>query len=345
MSITYQCPGCGSAMEFDSATQMLACKSCGTQMDVKEYEYRYGKVYDSEPEPAHTNPDMKIYHCSSCGAELVSDQYTSATFCSFCGNPTLIEDRLQGGFQPSTVIPFKINRDQAVDIYKKWCKKGPLIPKSLSSTSTIEKISGLYVPFWLYNYMAGTKMMAKAERVRTTRKGNTEYIYTDHYQIFRDVDAEFERIPADASEKMPDDAMDKLEPYDYNELTTFAMPYLSGYLSERYNYTPYQIQRRASSRAEEYITDIARSTIKGYTTVTVLNNQVSLQPKGEEYALFPVWMLNYRFNGKNYQFMLNGQTGKIVADRPISKLKAWGYGILIFAITLLITMIGGLLFL
>ena len=111
-------------------------------------------------------------------------------------------------------------------------EKGMLTPKELSRKSTIEKISGVYVPFWLYDYSARTMMSANANKVRTTRRGDTEYTYTDHFDVYRDVSAEFKRIPADASEKMPDEQMDMLEPYNYSEITDFAMPYLSGYLSE-----------------------------------------------------------------------------------------------------------------
>lgn len=162
--------------------------------------------------------------------------------------------------------------------------------------------------------------------------------------MFRNISAKFEKIPADASEKMPDDAMDKLEPFNYNELTAFSMPYLSGYLSERYNYTADQIQERATRRADKYITDIAMSTITGYSSVNIIHNDITMRPTGSQYALFPVWVLNYRFNKKNFQFMLNGQTGKIVADRPISGKKAFGFGAGIFIVTLIITMFGGLLF-
>ena len=358
MPVIYKCPGCGNAMEFDSTTQKLGCSSCGNQISVSEYMNLYGnEMNDSQSDSVneskedevdsqrgHISQDMKIYHCQSCGAELIADQYTSATFCSFCGNPTMVEDRLQGDFKPESVIPFKINKQQAVEIYRKWCKKGLLTPSKLLQSTTIEKISGLYVPFWLYNYSSGTRMEAKAERVRTQRRGDTEYIYTDHFHVTRDVSAEFERIPADASEKMPDGDMDKLEPYDYSEITGFEMPYLSGYLSERYNYSPDQIESRAYQRAEKYITNIARDTIDGYTTVTVLSNDIRMQKRGHEYALFPVWMLNLRYNNKDFSFLLNGQTGKIVANRPISKSKAIAYGVGIFALSLIITMIGGMLF-
>lgn len=256
MPITYKCPNCGAAMEFDSTAQKLKCPSCQMEMDVQDYEKQYGHLYSdaeagenaqsaqSEGQKGKGSMNMKVYHCQSCGAELLADEYTSATICSFCGNPSLVEDRLSGEFSPSSVIPFQIDREAAKKMYKSWVKKGLLTPKTLSTESTIEKISGVYVPFWLYDFDAETEMTAKAEKIRTERHGDTEYTYTDHFHVYRDVEVQFEKVPADASEKMDDDTMDKLEPFDYTALKPFAMPYLSGYLSERYNFTDEQMQSR-----------------------------------------------------------------------------------------------------
>ena len=85
-------------------------------------------------------------------------------------------------------------------------------------------------------------------------------------------------------------------------------------------------------------------SITGFSSFIVRNNSISMNGRGSEYALLPVWMLNFRYNNKEFHFYLNGQTGKIVADRPISAGKAVTYGIGIFVLTLIITMIGGLLF-
>lgn len=351
-------------MEFDSATQMLQCSQCGNHVDVKTYEREYGQFY-REPEGEQCreqknteNEDtgqsggqqeetlekmnMKVYHCQSCGAELLSDEFTSAVLCSFCGNPSLVEDRLEGAYKPKYIIPFKIDREQAKRIYRSWAKKGPLTPKELSKESTIEKISGLYVPFWLYDFGAESQMTMNAQRIRRRRSGNTEYIYTDHYHVYRDVAADFEGIPADASEKMADDAMDKMEPYDYRGLEPFAMPYLSGFLSERYNFTDEQIEQRVRQRTNQYITDITRNTVKGYDAVSVLSNQISMDKKASHYVLMPVWVLNCRYGDKAFQFMLNGQTGKIVADRPISRKRAVAWGIGIFVGVFILMILGGL---
>jgi len=344
MTITYKCHACGSAMEFDGPTQTLKCDHCGFSISVEEYEKQYNNEGETKENQENQSSDnnLKIYHCQSCGAELITDEFTSATICGFCGNPSLVEDRLSGEFSPSLVIPFKIDKENAKIIYQKWIKKGPLTPRTLASKSTIEKITGLYTPFWLYDYQSSDYMEAAATRTRMERRGEYEYIYTDHYSIYREVNANFVQIPADASEKMPDDSMDKLEPFDYKEMTEFKMPYLSGFLAEKYNYTSEELEKRARARADQYITDITRGTINGYTTVNVLRNEVSANNTHNDYALFPVWMLNYKFKGKDYQFMLNGQTGKIVADRPISTKRALAWFGIITVGTFIITMIGGL---
>lgn len=357
MPTTYKCPSCGAAMEFDSDTQKMKCPQCQRIMDVSEFDMdaadgNYdentgfaGEGYEKESydgEATGGTMNMKTYHCTSCGAELLADEYTSAVICSFCGNPSLVEDRLTGAYKPKRIIPFKINRDAAVDAYKKWVHKGPLTPAALKSQSTIEKISGLYVPFWLYDYKVEDRMIADAEKIRTIRRGNTEYTYHDHFYVYRDVEADFKKIPADASEKMEDGAMDKMEPYNYAELKDFEPAYLSGYLSERYNFMHQQMEERVNRRVDKYITELTRDTIAGYSSVNVRHNDIRRNNYNAEYALLPVWVLNCRYHGKDFQFMLNGQTGKIVADRPISKGKAFAWGVGTFVVSLAVMMLGGM---
>ncbi len=286
---------------------------------------------------------FKVYRCGGCGAEVLTDDYTAATFCSFCGRPSLMEDRLSGALMPEYVIPFKIKKDDAVEVYKKWVKKGKLTPSLLKSQATIDKITGMYVPFWLYDYDTQIYINAKCTRVRRRVSGNYEITDTDHFAVTRDMEAEFDRIPADASEKMPDDMMDKLEPFMYREMVKFEMPYLSGYYSERYNYNSQEMQPRVEKRVRSYIEQTGMETItsKHYSSVNVLQKNIQMRNLRASYALLPVWILNYSYNGISGMFTLNGQTGKIVADRPVSKKKAAGWFTGITMVTFTILMLLG----
>lgn len=338
----YKCPGCGAPMVFDSKSQMLRCEHCGTTKALQEAETR--REERDEVSRAGETADFKHYTCPSCGAEILTDEHTAASFCSFCGNPALMEDRLSGERTPARIIPFKITKEQAQNSYRAWCRKGLLTPRDFTSRSTIEKITGMYVPFWLYDYSARAKLQANCTRVLRERRGNIEDTHTDHYHVERDVSDDYLGVPVDASEKMPDDVMDMLEPYAYNELKQFDMGYLSGYLAEKYNFDSEELKKRAEQRVQQYILKDAKETIKGYSSTVITDQNVRLRCNGASYTMLPVWLLNYRYKGKDYLFTLNGQTGRIVGKLPLSyaKMAAWFAGVTA-AVYLLLTVIGGLL--
>jgi len=328
MVLVYKCPGCGSNMVFDSEKQQLVCPHCNTVRSVEEMDADVKK--DTED-----SMEVKTYKCPTCGAELVTDQNTTATFCNYCGNSTLIEDRITL-VKPAAIIPFTVSKEEAKDGYLKWCKKGLLTPKSFTSQSTIEKLTGIYVPFWIYDYDTEVSLRAECTRVRVERHGDTELTHTDHFDVYREVKTTYNRVPVDASEKMEDNIMDKLEPFNYESLKPFSMPYLSGFLSEKYNFTSDEMKERVENRISDYAKTAARNTISGYATTSVIYENVRLMNKKAQYILLPVWILNYRYLGKNYTFAMNGQTNKVVGSLPISrgKVAGWFTGVAIATFTI-----------
>jgi len=347
--VTYKCPGCGAAMEFDGESGKLSCESCGTQLTVEEYNnIPLGEdTYTSAEHEESPTIQVQIFKCPSCGAELMTDEHTAATICSYCGNPGLIPDRMAGVHSPKAVLPFRITKEQAVDRFLKWTRHGLLTPSDFTSKNTLEKITGMYVPYWLYDYRITVDMRARATRSHVTRRGDTEYTYTDHYQVYRQVDTEFERIPVDASDRMDDQIMESLEPYDYQDMKDFEMGYLSGYVADKYSAGSENFQERAKSRAREAAIGVTRSTIRAYQVEKVINQRVDICEKNVDYVMLPVWVLNYRYQGKDYAFTLNGQTGKLHGTLPISKGKmAKWFGIISgisFAVIMAFSLIGGLM--
>ncbi len=366
MVITYKCPGCGAAVEYDGQSGMLVCAHCGRKMRVEDLQAE--DESDAEQDAAWQEEDeqplgsdayyssgyrggpkvkMKLYHCPSCGAELMTDENTAATICSFCGNPGLIADRMSGVESPSEVLPFEITKEEAKEQFRSWTRHSSLAPSSFGSDTTLDKVTGVYVPYWLYNLDVNVALRAIATRTRTIRRGDMQYIYTDHYSVFRSVESAYDRIPVDASDRMDDDVMDSLEPYDYSGMKPFDMAYLSGYMAEKYNSTSDELQGRAKARAQDAAVDVAKSTINGYLTVNVVDQRIAIQEEKADYVMLPVWVMNYHYKDRNYTLTMNGQTGKKNGTLPISParvIRSMGiYAAICFAALSLFSIVTGVI--
>lgn len=336
MVLQYKCPDCGADMAFDSTSGKLACASCGRKDDIdtfpkeftREKEEAGSQEYESSSsEESHTfkEGDVQEYHCNNCGAVIITDPDTTATTCGFCGAAVVLSDRLSGVLAPVKVIPFSISKEQAQSAFKSWCKKGLLTPKGFMNADRIKSITGIYVPFWLYDIEGIGDADATCTKVRTYSSGDYIITETSFFHVYRNVDLSFLKIPADASAKMNDELMDKLEPYHYDNLKDFNMPYLAGYIAEKYNYTDKDLFSRIKERAGEFVDSYIRATIKGYTTTTYNHKQIDINQRKAYYTLLPVWMVCYDYKQSEHIFAMNGQTGKIVGTPPLSikKIMCW----------------------
>ncbi len=351
MVSTCKCPNCDAPIEFDSSIQKMTCEYCGNEMTIEEAQAQlenYKVEFEDKTEFKEENMDVEVYVCSTCGAEVLTDEHTSATFCSYCGNPTLIRNRFEGVLAPGYVIPFKIDNKGARIAYKAWVNKGGFFtPKEFKSEAILDKITGLYAPYWLYDCTASATIRAAGRKVRTTREGQYRCTYTSHYDVFRDFNISYEKLPADASEKLPDYKMDLLEPFNYSEMVPFKLPYLSGYYADKYSYTSDEMIRRVNNRLEGYVVTAGRNTITGYNSVNITTKDIKITKDKADYVLLPVWILSYKYKDKMYTFMMNGQTGKIVADMPksTSLMWKWFFGIAggIFAVLMILGFLFGII--
>lgn len=319
-------------MEFDAKTGMMKCQGCGKTVkaeelaaDNKETADEFFGDYEKFQEETnyHTfaGEDVHQYICKNCGAVVMTEKDTTATRCEFCGSPVVLGDRLSGELSPTNVIPFKITKQEAQEAFRTWCGRGWLIKKEFKEANRLKSLTGMYVPYWLFDVQSQGEVHAHCTRDHTYEQG--DYIITEtwHYDVFRKVDIAYQRVPADASEKMDDAMMDKLEPFSYRELKKFQTPYLAGYLAEKYNYTDKELFPRVQKRVRGYTKSYIRSTIHGYTTTQMVHENLWERKKKAEYTLFPVWMFCYDYQNCTHNFYMNGQTGKIVGKPPLSKGK------------------------
>ena len=332
----YQCPSCTGPLHFDGKSGKLECEYCGTAYDVAEIEALYAEKEEkanaaAEKEAARSSAenswdaegDMRTYTCPSCGAELICDSSTAATSCPYCGNPSVVPGQFDGTQRPDYVIPFKMTKDEAVAALKKHYKGKVFLPKAFSEHNHIEQIQGVYVPFWLFDGDADADMTFHATRSFTRTEGDYRVTTTEHFQVRRAGNVAFSRIPTDASSKMPDDHMDSIEPFDYDELKPFSTAYMPGYLADKYDVSEEECAPRAEERCRNSAREAMRNSVSGYASVIQETEYIDLHRQPAQYAMLPVWLLSTKWNGKNFLFAMNGQTGKMAGDLPVSWGKFW----------------------
>ncbi len=341
----YQCPSCTGPLHFVGASGKLECDYCGSTFEVAEIEALYAEKnrqavdaqqtaeakaaeggWDTSGASADWGADgegMKAYSCPSCGAELICDASTAATSCPYCGNPTVVPGQFSGALKPEFVIPFKLSKDDAVKALKKHYKGKPFLPRSFTGENHIQEIRGVYVPFWLFDGEAEGNASFEATISDKHRQGDQEITRTQHFEVYRAGSLVFEKIPVDASSKMPDDHMDSIEPYDYQELKPFSTAYLPGFLADRFDVSAEQSSQRADERCENTLNAALADSVSGYDTCNRTGGRIQLRRGKAHYALLPVWMLNTKWKGKDYLFAMNGQTGRLVGDLPMSWGRFW----------------------
>ncbi len=261
------------------------------------------------------------YVCSSCGAALVTDATTAVTKCPYCGNPVVLQGRLTGAFSPELVIPFRLDHEAAKAALTRHYKGKILLPKGFKDTNHIDEVQGVYVPFWLYDAHAEGSAQFEATRSRHYSRPDAEIIETDHFNVYREGNMDFSRIPVDASSRMPNAHMDAIEPFDYAEMVPYSSAYMPGFVANRWDEDENTCRPRAERRINESTVGALEQTVTGYESVTQQNSNVDISWKHARHAMLPVWMLSTSWEGKNFLFAMNGQTGRLVGDLPISTPK------------------------
>ena len=229
------------------------------------------------------------------------------------------DSEIKGALRPDLVIPFKLDKKAAKEAYYKHIKGRRLLPKTFRKENHIDEIKGVYVPFWLFDADVNADVRYKATKVRTWSDHDYDYTETSYYSVERNGDMAFASVPVDGSEKMPDDLMESIEPFDMSKAVDFQTAYLSGYLADKYDVSQEQSVNRAHERMKKSAEEVIADTVRGYTTVVPENSNVSMSGGKAQYALYPVWILNTTWKDTRYIFAMNGQTGKMTGDLPIDE--------------------------
>ncbi|MCR4690072.1 MAG: hypothetical protein K5739_01835 [Lachnospiraceae bacterium] len=310
---------------------IFRCKSCGgNTVYSPERKKMYCPYCDGEDTQEQV-PSEGMFNCPACGGELKIGDYNAALRCEYCDSYVIVEERTTGKYEPKLILPFIKSHKEAEEILKNEFGKQRFLPDDFLSDAKLSGMEGMYVPFFLYDFDVRYTISATGHKVRTWTSGNYQYTEDSLYQVERSIIVPIEKMPADASYEKPDEIMDLMEPYDYSQMESFDPKFLSGFLAEQYNMESEELLPRVQIKGRDDAKSITEKTITGYTSMTNRVDQSSFRQRETTYAMLPVWTYFYKYKDKTLPFYINGQTGKLVGQPPISGLKVLIYSGTVFA--------------
>lgn len=233
-ALDHKCPSCGAPIHFHPSSGTWKCEYCNSSFTLEEMQKSNNASSEIHNQKQETTEEVDDYNeyvsykCQDCGAEIIADSQTAATFCVYCGNTAILKDKLSGKFAPDYVIPFQKEKEDAEKAFKELAKGRPFVPKDFTDIKHIEKIKGVYIPFWLYDVEVAGSLNCDAKKIMTWTAGDTRFTKTDTYKLYRTGSMHFAKVPVDGSTRFNNDIMNSIEPFDYAGLIKYNHAYLSG---------------------------------------------------------------------------------------------------------------------
>ena len=350
-TLAYRCPCCGAPLAYDGSSGKLACAACQNSYDLEALEAVQATDagedirFDVHTEAfeAEDAQQMQAYICQSCGAELVTEETTTATECPYCGSPTVLPDNIEGGVKPELVVPFVVTKEEAQKQFEDYFKGKKLMPNIfLTTRNRIAEMRRLYVPYWMFDCGAYGDIVYDATRRHVHRMGEWEITDVDHYAVRRSGGMLFEHIPVDGSQKLDNMITESLEPYDMSAAVPFQPAVLAGAMADHADVDAEACVDRVKQRVSRSMEDAIRGTVGVYSSVSVRSRNIYTKNGKATPVLMPVWLITTEKEGKVYTFAINGQTGKLTCDVPADGKKSflWGFGafVIVFILAAMLMM-------
>ncbi len=328
------CPSCGSELAYSAELTGLHCDYCGffSELDRASDKIVERSLAEVAAQEIHYSPEddgQKVVECQNCGARYMLDADQVQVVCGFCGSTRVNEEAFSHRFiRPVGIIPFYISRREAEQRFRKWVSRGFFQPNALKRLARLKKLHGIYLPFWTYDaqtesdwqgeagyyYYVNRTRMVGGKRV-TTRVRKVRWRHRSGHlsHFFDDV-----LIPATGGLQVAD--VQRIEPYRLNELINFDVRYMLGWEAEVYSIGVDKGYELAAREMDRRIRQMCSAQLGGDTQRN-LHVQSRKFNQTFKHIVLPLWMASYTYRNKTYRFFINGQTGKIVGDKPVSWVK------------------------
>ncbi len=318
--VTYKCPSCGAYLAFDPDSGKWKCDFCAAEFDEKTLLAKaeeYAQQAEAETEQA-TQPisedSQVIYHCPSCGSEIITDETTVATNCYYCHNPVVLQGKLTADKKPDLVLPFSIGKDKAREQFQKWVKSKRFVPKGFSGEGA--EMNGVYYPHFITDCEVDGDFTGEGRNVSVSDTPKYIVTTTRHFAVERRADISFTDIIRPALKSADRKLSDGIHPFPTDQAQPFSSAYLSGFVAERRDLEASEATADVQQELERYVEplltkDLPYDSYNGSATCKI-------KKKKTRYVLLPTWVLTYLGHGKEpYYYAMNGCNGRVCGKLPV----------------------------
>ena len=326
-----KCPSCGGVMEFNPSNGKITCPYCGyeeeIQVEQKEFvaqELDFSTVGDDDAS-CDWGTATKTVICKSCGAETVYDVNEIANVCPYCGSNQVMEQESSKVMAPGGVVTFQISAKEASERFREWIGRKFFCPKLAKDSAKPKAFKGLYTPFWTFD--SNTKSTYTAEygidHVEEDKDGE-KHTTTDWYRTSGKYKRFFDDLLISASSKQNEQMLEGLEPYDTTKAVEYKPEYMAGFAAEKYSVKVKDAWEKAKKKIQSLLRrDVEEKITREKACDHVRDVRINTvhEDVTYKYLLLPVWISSFQYKDKVYHFMINGQTGKVSGETPISWIK------------------------
>ncbi|MCL1945404.1 MAG: hypothetical protein FWF56_06355 [Firmicutes bacterium] len=337
-----KCVSCGANIQFDPSSQMLKCEYCGAEVDFdKSRSTENISIENLARNHAQWDNDTSVYKCDNCGAVEIVSKTEIAKECSYCHSTSVVSLDSLSGVKPDSVLPFIIDKKTASQRVENWIKRKFFAPKKFKNSFSPEQLRGVYNPAFVFDSNTFSSYKGSLGKHYTvvvgSGKNRRTEVRTRWFRVSGPHYDRYDNIVIHASNQVEQHVMNKLSPFNVEQAQNYNDNYLHGFRANHYHKDGLSCWEDAKDIIyTETKKRIIRSLHRMYDFDVVGKFHVDTQCYniGYNYVLLPIYVGHCSYNQNDYNYFVNGFSGKITGKLPFDTGKLFfliGLGVAVIA--------------
>lgn len=325
----YRCPQCGGRMLASTGAASLVCESCGHALQhagdsvADQAEQVFDFVLPTERGHRWSEAEHSL-RCEQCGAVSLLAVGQRLSACAYCGSEALLAStETQDLLAPQVIALFKLDQLHAQQCLEAWLGKGWFIPDDLKRLAKTSTLRPAYYPFWtfdgileMYWHCVVTEQEFNHER-KAPRNGLEFEMFDDEL--------------VSGLKGLSTEELAQVTPFDLKDVVPYHSALLAGHAVLAYDKPLSEAALEGRQNvARRLRRDLPNRILIGQSKQNIQTGAMNWSGMTFKHVLLPLWLGIYRYRGREFHLLINGQNGKVGGEKPVDRVKQAAFGAAVF---------------